>query len=154
MPTRVTPDNFNRAESDMYFSSIVHDGGFGPFHHNRTLMPIDDQTVIRSNRDTLYSAAVFDLDAGPVTITLPDAGTRFISMQLIDEEQFAPVVVYEAAATRSTASRSALAMSWRPSASSSIPATPRISIRFTRCRMRSRSASAGPARSKSRRGIR
>jgi hypothetical protein len=26
--------------------------------------------------DTLYSEAVFDLDAGPVTITLPDAGGR------------------------------------------------------------------------------
>jgi hypothetical protein len=30
------------------------------------------------NRDTLYSAAVFDLDAGPVTITLPDAGNPLL----------------------------------------------------------------------------
>jgi hypothetical protein len=36
------------------------------------------------NRDTRYSAAVFDLDAGPVTIALPDAGKRFMSMQVID----------------------------------------------------------------------
>jgi hypothetical protein len=35
--------------------------------------------VARANRDTLYSAAVFDLDAGPVTITLPDAGQRFMA---------------------------------------------------------------------------
>ena len=40
------------------------------------------------NRDTLYSAAVFDLDAGPVTITLPDAGKRFMSMQVINEDQY------------------------------------------------------------------
>ena len=48
------------------------------------------------NRDTLYSSAVFDLDAGPVTITLPDAGKRFMSMQVIDEDQYTPAVVYAA----------------------------------------------------------
>ena len=48
------------------------------------------------NRDTLYSAAVFDLDAGPVTITLPDAGKRFMSMQVIDEDHYVPAVVYGA----------------------------------------------------------
>jgi hypothetical protein len=37
---------------------------------------------------------VFDLDAGPVTITLPDAGKRFMSMQVIDEDQYTPMVVY------------------------------------------------------------
>ncbi len=46
------------------------------------------------NRDTLYSAAVFDLDAGPVTITLPDAGTRFLSMQVIDENHYTAAVTY------------------------------------------------------------
>ena len=49
---------------------------------------IDNQTVIRLNRDTLYSSAVFDLDAGPVTITLPDAGKRFMSMQMINEDHY------------------------------------------------------------------
>ncbi len=38
------------------------------------------------NRDTLYSGAVFDLDAGPVTITLPNAGKRFIVLQVINED--------------------------------------------------------------------
>ena len=54
------------------------------------------QTVIRMNRDTLYSAAVFDLDAGPVTITLPDPGKRFLSMQVIDEDEYSPEVDYGA----------------------------------------------------------
>ena len=58
--------------------------------------PIDNQTVIRMNRDTLYSAAVFDLDAGPVTITLPDAGKRFMSLQVINEDQYTPGVFYGA----------------------------------------------------------
>ena len=72
----VTPDNFTRAESDLYFGNIVKDDGFGKFKHHRELSSIDHQLVIRTNRDTLYSAGVFDLDAGPVTITLPDAGKR------------------------------------------------------------------------------
>ena len=50
--------------------------------------------MIRLNRDTLYSSAVFDLDAGPVTITMPDAGKRFMSMQVINEDHYVPAVVY------------------------------------------------------------
>ncbi len=92
----VTPDNFVRAESDLYFGNIVKDGGLGKFVHRREPAAIDNQTVIRLNRDTLYSAAVFDLDAGPVTITVPDVGTRFVSMQVIDEDQYTPQVSYGA----------------------------------------------------------
>jgi hypothetical protein len=90
----VTPDNFPRAESDLFFSGIVKEGGFGKFMHRREPTPLARQTVIRMNRDTLYSAAVFDLDAGPVTITLPDPGKRFLSMQVIDEDAYTVEVVY------------------------------------------------------------
>ncbi len=90
----VTPDNFPRAESDLYFASAVKDGGLGKFVHRREPTSLDRQTVIRVNRDTLYSGAVFDLDAGPVTITLPDAGRRFMSMQVVDEDAYTPEVVY------------------------------------------------------------
>src|SRR5580693_3023964 len=92
----VTADNFPRAESDLYFGNIVKDGGLGQFIHRREPVAIDQQNVIRLNRDTLYSAAVFDLDAGPVTITLPDAGKRFMSMQVIDENQYTSEVDYGA----------------------------------------------------------
>jgi hypothetical protein len=95
-PTPVTPDNFVRAESDRYFGNIVKDGGLGKLVHRREPASIDNQTVIRLNRDTLYSSAVFDLDAGPVTITLPDAGKRFMSMQVINEDHYVPEVVYGA----------------------------------------------------------
>jgi hypothetical protein len=96
-PVAVTPDNFVRAESDLYFSGVVKDGGFGKFMHRREPTPVAKQTIIRMNRDTLYSAAVFDLDAGPVTITLPDPGKRFLSMQVIDEDEYTPEVHYGAA---------------------------------------------------------
>jgi hypothetical protein len=39
---------------------------------------------------------VFDLDAGPVTVTLPDAGERFMSMQVLDEDQYTSQVLYGA----------------------------------------------------------
>jgi len=94
MPIQVSPDNFIRAESDLYFGNLVKDGGFGAFHHIRELSPIDNQLVIRQNRDTLYSAGVFDLDAGSVTITMPDAGGRFMSLQIITEDHYVPEVSY------------------------------------------------------------
>lgn len=91
----VTVENFVRAESDTYFANTIKGfDAFGKFGHNREPTPIDRQTVIRMNRDTLYSAAVFDLDAGPVTITLPDAGERFLSMQVINQDHYTPMVVY------------------------------------------------------------
>jgi hypothetical protein len=95
-PIPVNPENFVRAESDLYFGAVVKNGGFGKFDHTRDPAPLDKQTVIRLNRDTLYSAAVFDLEAGPVTITLPDAGNRFMSMQVIDEDQYTHAVRYGA----------------------------------------------------------
>jgi hypothetical protein len=55
---------------------------------------IDNQTVIRLNRDTLYSSAVFDLDAGPVTVTLPDMGSRVMSMMVLTQDHLVPAVVH------------------------------------------------------------
>jgi hypothetical protein len=71
-------------------------GGVGRFGNNREPASIDNQTVIRLNRDTLYSFGVFDLDAGPVTVTMPDAGKRFMSMQIISEDHYVPAVYYGA----------------------------------------------------------
>jgi hypothetical protein len=80
----VTADDFVRAECDLYFGNAQKDaGGTGKFFHHREPTQVEKQPVIRMNRDTLYSGAVFDLEAGPVTITLPDAGKRFMSMQVI-----------------------------------------------------------------------
>lgn len=90
----VTPDNFVRAESDVYFGRMASDSGFGRFKHFRELSPVDAQVVIRQNRDTLYSAAVFDLDASPVTVTLPDPGARFMSAQVVTEDHYVPDVHY------------------------------------------------------------
>jgi hypothetical protein len=90
----VTADNFLRAESDSVFAGLVKQGGSGKFYHNREVTPFDSHIVQRANRDTLYSTGVFDLDAGPVTITLPDAGQRFMTMIVIDEDHYVFTVVY------------------------------------------------------------
>lgn len=92
----VTADNFIRAASDAVFAGLAAQGGFGKFYHNREVTPPDSRIVQRPNRDTLYSTGVFDLDTGPVTITLPDAGKRFLTMIVIDEEHYVFTVVYRA----------------------------------------------------------
>jgi hypothetical protein len=95
----VSVENFVRAETDMYFMNFVKEsGGLGVLSHRREVASIDNQTVIRLNRDTLYSSAVFDLDAGPVTITLPDAGKRFRSMMVVNQDHYVTQVVYKGGA--------------------------------------------------------
>ena len=88
----VTADNFNRAETDMYFAQFVKRGAFGKFVHVREL-PVEGIGA-RPNRDMLYSEAVFDLDAGPVKITLPKAGKRFMSITAINENHYVFEVAY------------------------------------------------------------
>jgi hypothetical protein len=103
MATGIVPvsvDNFVRAETDLYFRNLIGQSGLGVLLHRREPARIDDQTVIRLNRDTLYSSAIFDLDASPVTIQLPDAGSRFMSMQVINQDHFVPEVVYGAGTYR------------------------------------------------------
>src|SRR5215471_9256093 len=92
-PVPVTVDNFIRAEMDKTFSSV---NSFGKITHLRELVPIDRQPATQPNRDTLYSLGVFDLDAGPVTISLPDPGKRYMSLQVIDEDDYTPLVAYGA----------------------------------------------------------
>lgn len=94
----VTADNFVRAETDRYFGVIRNQGGFGKIFHRREPMPVDKQTVIRANRDTLYSSGVFDLDAGHLTVVLPDAGKRYRAMLVVTEDHYMPMVHHNAGA--------------------------------------------------------
>jgi hypothetical protein len=92
----VTPDNFVRAESDVYMTAQAKDGAFGKFKHTREPAPVDRQLIVRLNRDTIYSSGVFDLAAGPVTIGLPDPGERFLSALVINQDHYNPQVFYDA----------------------------------------------------------
>jgi hypothetical protein len=92
----VTVENYNRAQTDVNFAGVVKNGGFGKFRHGRELAPPVQQGIVRPNRDTLYSFAIFDLDAGPVTITLPDGAKRFMGMQVVNQDQYTRATYYGA----------------------------------------------------------
>jgi hypothetical protein len=88
MSTNVNISNFARAETDMAIEKIHHlAGGFGRWFHLRQPVPLDQQEVIRMNRDTLYSGAVLDLSR-PATVKLPDTGGRYQSLQVIDQDHY------------------------------------------------------------------
>ncbi len=73
MPVPVTVENFVRAETGRMFASLQRDaGGVNRLKHNRAPTPIDNQPVIRMNRDTLYSSAILDISEG-ATVTVPTA---------------------------------------------------------------------------------
>src|SRR5262249_20606843 len=92
---QVSADNFVRAETARMFGSIVADaGGVNVWRHNRTPTPIDHQPVIRMNRDTLYSSAVVDISAG-ATLTIPDAGARYLSVMIVNEDHYINRVFHE-----------------------------------------------------------
>lgn len=83
---RVNVDNFCRAETHRMFADLQADAdGVNVFRHNRAPASLEHQIVIRLNRDTLYSFAVVDL-AGGATLTLPDAGDRYLSAMLVNED--------------------------------------------------------------------
>lgn len=43
-----------------------------------------DETVVRPNLDTLYALAWLDLSAGPVTLSVPEMGSRYFVYQVMD----------------------------------------------------------------------
>ena len=85
---RVNVDNFARAETDRMFAGLQRDaGGINQLSHNREPAPVDHQTVIRMNRDTLYSFAIVDISAG-ATITVPEHGERYVSVMVVNEDHY------------------------------------------------------------------
>lgn len=56
----------------------------GAFTHVRNLATPKHRAVTTPNNDTLYTTAHIDLSAGPVTLTLPPMGERYVSLALMD----------------------------------------------------------------------
>lgn len=91
----VTRSTYIRAETDRTFYNIATlAGGVNRFYHYRSVIPLDKQSVVRMNKDTLYSAAVVDTSKG-ATLTVPEmpAG-RYFSVLLIDNDHYSPGVIY------------------------------------------------------------
>jgi hypothetical protein len=79
--------DFARAESDVAIKKVYDAVGFGVWLHFRAPTPLDRQTVIRMNRDTLYSAAVLDLGE-PATVIMPETNGRYQSLQVINQDHY------------------------------------------------------------------
>jgi hypothetical protein len=93
-PIKVTVDSFVRAETARMMTGLVAAaGGVNRFHHVRVPTPLDQQAVVRMNRDTLYSYAVVDLAEGAV-VTLPDAGGRYLSVAILDQDHYTHQVLH------------------------------------------------------------
>ncbi len=95
MKVRVSADNFVRAETARMFDGALQRARVNEWWHLRGPVPLDAQTVIRMNRDTLYSSAVVDISAG-ATLTLPDVGDRYLSVMVVNEDHYINRVLREA----------------------------------------------------------
>ena len=95
MAVPVTVENFVRAETDRMFSVLqAQAGGVDRLRHNRAPTPIEDQPVIRMNRDTLYSAAIVDISAR-ATVTVPDGGNRYISVMVVNQDHYINRILHD-----------------------------------------------------------
>ena len=91
----VNVDNFARAETAAQFDrTLKMTGGINTWYHFREPTPLDQQPVIRMNRDTLYSAAIVDISEG-ATLTLPDTGDRYLSVMVVNEDHYINQVLHD-----------------------------------------------------------
>ena len=97
-PIHVNADNFVRAETgsqiDRFLTTFVG-GRINTWAHVQMPTPIDNQTVIRMNRDTLYSAVIVDISEG-ATLTIPESGDRYLSIMIVNEDHYINKVFHDA----------------------------------------------------------
>jgi hypothetical protein len=93
---KVTVETFVRAESNRMLANLMGAaGGINRWQHNRVPTPLDKQTAVRMNRDTLYSFAVVDL-AGGAVVTIPDSGDRYASLMVVNQDHYINRVFHSA----------------------------------------------------------
>ena len=103
--------------------------------HHRAPTDVGNQTVIRMNRDTLYSSVLLDISAG-ATLTMPDAGGRYMATMIVNEDHLINAVYNEPGSHELTI-ETMRHPSWpRPCGRSWTPAMPTTSPRRTLCRTR------------------
>ena len=97
MRREVTQATYCRAETDRTFlNTLKMTGGVNRFFCWREVTPLDRQTVVRMNKDTLYAAAIVDTEKG-ATITVPRMPDgRYCSVMLVDNDHYSAGVIYTA----------------------------------------------------------
>lgn len=85
---KVNVDNYVRAESDLQFDRLLAiSGGVNKWNHSRVVTPVDQQPVIRMNRDTLYSMNIVDIRMG-ATLVVPELDDRYFSVMVINQDHY------------------------------------------------------------------
>ena len=95
MTREVSQKTYCRAETDRtFYNASQLTGGVNKLFSFRNLTPLDRQTVVRMNKDTLYTVALVDTSMG-AAITVPEmpAG-RYFSVLLLDNDHYCPGVIY------------------------------------------------------------
>ncbi|ADE54033.1 DUF1254 domain-containing protein [Coraliomargarita akajimensis] len=88
----VDESNFTIAETDRYFVDHVKDHAVNTFRHSRKMSSVENQFVVRENRDVMYSHAVVDISEG-ATLINPEWDV-FSVIQVIDENQYTIASIY------------------------------------------------------------
>ena len=88
----VTMENIVRAETAKYFAEEIIKNGANKFRHERNGIQLDNQTIIRSNFDLIYSYAVYDISGG-LKVSIP-AYDLYQTIQVFDENHVTIAVVY------------------------------------------------------------
>jgi hypothetical protein len=91
----VTRETYCRAESDRTFFNVTRmASGVNRLFFFRSVTPLDQQTVVRMNKDTLYAGGIVDTSKG-ATITVPEMPVgRYFSVLLVDNDHYCPGVFY------------------------------------------------------------
>jgi hypothetical protein len=74
-----------QVEGPVAFDGIRAPDSLGRFLHRRDPIFLDGRAAPGARRPALYSIAVFDLEDGPVVVTLPRAGRRQLTLTAMDE---------------------------------------------------------------------
>lgn len=97
-PVKINVMNFITAQTAMQFDTYQKQaGGVNQVLNIREPVAIANQPTIRMNRDTLYSFMVVDINEG-ATITLPDAGSRYRSMMVVNAANYINAVYLDGGA--------------------------------------------------------
>lgn len=87
-PVAVTLENYKVAESDLAFNKVTRFVGMNQFLHRPVdAFDLENQTVVRMNRDTIYSGAVVNISEG-ATVTLPESDGRYVSMMIVQNDHY------------------------------------------------------------------
>jgi hypothetical protein len=80
--------NYKIVESDIAFSNITKLVGMNTFFHFPVgEFDLKNQTVVRMNQDTTYSAAIVNVSEG-ASITLPDSNGRYMSVMVVQNDHY------------------------------------------------------------------